>query len=102
MYLVAPEGLSLGVYNALAAQAPWVHSNGGSAVEVQTVLLGQEEDDSVATRARANVKNQFWKHTSIDHTAPAGEQFTQQATKAVNFFVPVIVPKCTPRPGGVF
>ena len=24
---------------------------------------------------------------------PAGEQFTQQATKAVNFFVPVIVPK---------
>ena len=42
-YLVAPESLPLGVYNTLATQAPWVHSDAGSAIKVETLLLGQED-----------------------------------------------------------
>jgi len=42
-FLVSPEALPLGVYNTLAGHAPWVHSDQGSAIEVKTVLLGQED-----------------------------------------------------------
>ena len=46
-FLVAPETLPLGVYNTLAEKASWVHSEeqSSSAIKVQTLLLGQEDQE---------------------------------------------------------
>eukprot|EP00439_Symbiodinium_sp_Y106_P050425 s358_g6.t1 len=46
-FLVAPETLPLGVYNTLAEKASWVHAEEqtSSAIKVQTLLLGQEDQE---------------------------------------------------------
>ena len=46
-FLVAPETLPLGVYNTLAEKASWVHAEeqSSSAIKVQTLLLGQEDQE---------------------------------------------------------
>ncbi|CAE7778813.1 PAT23 [Symbiodinium sp. CCMP2456] len=46
-FLVAPETLPLGVYNTLAEKASWAHAEEqtSSAIKVQTLLLGQEDQE---------------------------------------------------------